>query len=88
MISVKKQSEDTFEVTVTGAATTTHIVTLPESYYQRLTAGKISAEELIERSFEFLLERESNTSVLSRFELSVISRYFPEYEAEIIRSFS
>ena len=33
--------------------------------------------------FEFLLARESNTSILSRFDLPVISRYFPEYESKI-----
>lgn len=88
MISVKQTSGDSFEVTIVAAATTTHVVTLPQAYYRRLTAGKVSPEELIETSFEFLLDRESNTSILSRFELSEISRYFPEYEAEIKQSFS
>jgi len=35
---------------------------------------------LIERCFEFLLARESNRSILRRFDLAVIGRYFPEYE--------
>jgi len=35
--------------------------------------------KLIEFSFKFLLERELNTSILSSFELSVISGYFPDY---------
>jgi hypothetical protein len=30
-----------------------------------------------------LLEREPKESILNRFDLSVISRYFPEYEREI-----
>jgi len=38
---------------------------------------------LIEKSFEFLLERESNTSILRSFDLPVIQRYFPEYERAI-----
>jgi hypothetical protein len=38
---------------------------------------------LVEKSFEFLLERESNTSILSSFDLPVIGRYFPEYESTI-----
>jgi hypothetical protein len=29
------------------------------------------------------LKRESNTSILRSFDLSVIARYFPEYEHEI-----
>jgi hypothetical protein len=43
----------------------------------------VSREELIRRSFHFLLERESNTSILSAFDLPVIGHYFPEYEDTI-----
>ena len=41
------------------------------------------SKELIKKSFEFLLERESKESILSSFDLPVISRYFPEYERVI-----
>ena len=37
-------------------------------------------EDLVARSFDFLLEREQPSSVLAAFELSVIQRYFPEYD--------
>jgi len=40
-------------------------------------------EKLLEYSFQFLLDREPNTSILSFFELNIISKYFPEYESEI-----
>ena len=50
--------------------------------------GGASAEELIETSFEFLLERESKEAILSEFELPVIGRYFPEYPADIRRRLS
>lgn len=40
---------------------------------------------LVRRSFEFLLAREPKESILSPFRLSVIGRYFPEYEDEIRR---
>ena len=40
-------------------------------------------EQLVRRSFDFLLEREPNTSILRQFELPVIARYFPEYERVI-----
>jgi hypothetical protein len=30
-----------------------------------------------------LLEHESKESILARFDLTVISRYFPQYEGEI-----
>lgn len=38
---------------------------------------------LVQTSFEFLLEREAKESILRTFELPVIGRYFPEYEAQI-----
>lgn len=85
-IEVIKKDEHTFEVTVKGVTTTTHIVTLATDYYQKLTGGKVSQETLIEKSFDFLLERESNTSILSRFDLPLIGHYFPEYERTIVKS--
>ena len=51
-----------------------------EDYYQKLTQGKIGANELVKKSFEFLLEREPPSAILAEFELKVISRYFPEYK--------
>jgi hypothetical protein len=84
-IEIVKQDSETFQVTVRAKSTTVHIVTLTHDDYQRLTAGKVTPEKLIEKSFEFLLERESNTSILSSFELPVIGRYFPEYEKTIVK---
>jgi hypothetical protein len=84
MIEVQKQDENTFLVKVTeGGGSSSHTVTLTDEYYQKLSGGKVDKETLIERSFEFLLERESKESILGRFELPVISRYFPEYEKTI-----
>lgn len=42
-------------------------------------------ERLVERTFAFLLEREPKESILRRFELPVVARYFPEYPSEIAR---
>jgi len=83
MITVNKIDNRTFEVTVADRTTTTHRVTIKPSYYDKLTDGQISAEKLVEKSFEFLLQRESNTSILRTFDLPVIGRYFPEYETTI-----
>ncbi len=62
---------------------TTHRVTVTPAYYEKLTNSEVSPEKLLEKSFEFLLERESNTSILSSFELPVIGKYFPDYESQI-----
>lgn len=83
MIQVQSIDENTFRVTVEGRTTTTHTVTVSDSYYEKLTGKRVSPEVLVEKSFEFLLERESNTSILSSFALPVIGSYFPEYEKTI-----
>jgi hypothetical protein len=83
MVTVEKVKDNTYKVTVTAGATTTHTVTLDPAYYQKLAGDKCSPERLVEKSFEFLLQRESNSSILRSFDLPVIGRYFPEYESTI-----
>lgn len=83
IIKVSQLSESKFEVVVQERSPTTHTVTVSPDYATKLTEGQVSTEVLIERSFEFLLEREPNTSILRSFDLPVIGRYFPEYERVI-----
>ena len=82
-VSVKPLDAARFEVTVESHSTTTHIVTVQPDYAAKLSGGKLETSELLRQSFDFLLERETNTSILRSFDLSVISRYFPEYESTI-----
>lgn len=60
-----------------------HIVVLDREYWQKLTKGVGSPADLVKKSFEFLLKRESRGSILKSFDLRVIRKYFPEYEHEI-----
>lgn len=83
MITVNPIDSTTFEVVVESNTSTRHKVTMKSSYYEKLTGGLVAPEVLVEKSFEFLLERESNTSILRSFDLPVIGRYFPEYESVI-----
>ena len=84
MISVERRNQNEFLVVVEeGGSQTEHIVTLDEEYYEKLAGKEISKEELIERSFEFLLAREPKELILRSFNLKVINRYFPEYEKTI-----
>lgn len=85
---VKQTAPDVFEVTVGGRSPTTHRVTAPEQYVRSLTGGRATVVELLRKSFEFLLEREPNTSILRTFELSVIQQYFPEYEQVVSAAFA
>jgi hypothetical protein len=85
-IDVEASHPGEFRVRVRDAAgETAHTVTVAVGDDARLTAGRASAEELVRRSFEFLLEREPKESILGRFDLMVIARYFPEYDVEIRR---
>ena len=82
-ILIKELSDEEFLVTVNAKNSTSHNVTLTDDIHQNLTNGIVNKKELIEFSFKFLLEREPNTSILSSFELSVISGYFPEYRKTV-----
>jgi hypothetical protein len=78
---------DDWRCTVTvgeDSGATRHEVSVRADDVQRLGSGP-TADELVRASFEFLLEREPRESILRTFELSVIGRYFPEYEREILQ---
>lgn len=78
-IDVAQQSSTTFLVTVDdGEGRTSHLVTVMPSDVERYAPGS-TPEELLEASFAFLLSREPKESILGRFDLPVIERYFPEY---------
>lgn len=78
-----------FRVTIAeGTSHTEHTVSLKSNYYEKLTGKRASQEELIEHSFLFLLQHEPKESILREFDLSVISRYFPQYEQEIRKRFT
>jgi hypothetical protein len=64
---------------------TEHEVAVSQADLARLAPGAAQPDDLVERSFAFLLRREPKESILRRFDLPVIGRYFPEYEAEIRR---
>tara|TARA_X000000368_G_C22539753_1_gene497195 strand:- start:222 stop:494 length:273 start_codon:yes stop_codon:yes gene_type:complete len=78
-VLINNLSKDKFEILVNNKQKTMHQVYLSDEVHLDFTNNKISKEELIKFSFEFLLEREPNTSILSSFELNIISKYFPEY---------
>jgi len=77
-----------FEVVVgEGASRSRHIVTMSQDLGERLAPGN-TAEQCLEAAFRFLLDREPKESILRRFDVTVISRYFPEFERELPRYLS
>jgi hypothetical protein len=87
VLEIEKKNQNEFVVLVREKKTQSqHLVTLDDAYYHLLTQGKITKEDLIRKSFQFLLERESKESILRSFNLQMIKRYFPEYEEEMSSS--
>ena len=64
--------------------TSTHHVRVTHGDLERLAPGSTTPDDLVRRSFEFLLERESRQSILQSFELPLIGRYFPDFQATMI----
>jgi hypothetical protein len=80
----KTEVEWRFEVQVGDAHNhTAHVVTLGQGYWQKFASRYSRPEDLIAASFHFLLGREPKESILFQFDLSLISKYFPEYEEEM-----
>ena len=78
-IKITEIEKDNFLVEVSDKMKTSHNVLITDKTYKKLTNGVISKFELVERSFRFLLDREPNTSILTNFEIEIISHYFSDY---------
>ncbi len=85
MAEISVESSETvdgwsFDVRVAdGGSESRHEVTLSRGDRDRIARGA-DPDELVRESFVFLLEREAKESILRSFDLTVIARYFPEYE--------
>ena len=84
-ISIEKRNDNVFEVTVTDSVTTTHTVTVTDQSLTDLTDNNVTKTQLLDFSFNFLLDREPNTFILSTFDINAISKYFSDYRYEIRR---
>lgn len=89
MIEVRRTGDGDplqFEVVVReGRGETRHHVTMTKETCHRLAADKHTPERCIEAAFRFLLDREPKESILRQFDVTVIARYFPEFERELPR---
>jgi hypothetical protein len=82
-IDVRHLGDEVFAVTIEeGGSTSHHEVTATAAQIARLAPGRDPAD-IVEASIRFLLEREPQGSIMSRFDLDTISRFFPEYGREI-----
>lgn len=79
MINVRQLDNSNFEVTVKQEKTTKHLVAFTDDYFEEFKKHNAKIT-VIEDSFKFLLERENNVSILSKFNLRIIENFFPDYK--------
>jgi len=58
-------------------------VTLSFADYDHWSHGRVPPSRVVEAAFGFLLDKEPASAILSKFDCSVIRRYFPEVDAEL-----
>ena len=87
MVSVEQTQDGDplkFKVRVKeGKGETLHLVTMAHSVYMKLSDGQVTPDRCIQAAFAFLLDREPKESILSSFDITVISRYFPSFEKDL-----
>jgi hypothetical protein len=86
-----QQKGDAWQCRVTiseGTSQTVHTVAVERTYRDKLVGTGVGVEQLVQKSFEFLLSREPKESILGSFNLPLIGRYFPEYEGAMRRGFA
>ncbi len=66
-----------------GGARTDHRVTVHPGFAAAVGCRAVGDAEFVRVSFAFLLDREPARSILDRFAVDVIPRYFPEYASAI-----
>lgn len=70
-----------FDVTIRdGKSESRHRVTMSPALFKKLADGAHTPEQCVEAAFRFLLDREPKEAILNNFDVTVISRYFPEFE--------
>ena len=82
-IKIKKRNDDVFEVAVAASVSNAYEVTVTNQSLSDLTDKNVTKIQLFGFSFNFLPEREPNTSTLSSIDIMAISKYFSNYTDEV-----
>ena len=83
MTKISQLGNDIFEVVVVGDTTTCHEVIVTDKVLLELTNNLVSKKDLLDFSFNFLLRKEPNTSIMTSFEISIIGQFFTEYKNKV-----
>ena len=71
------------DYTVQVGDRTSHTVTVPRDTMQRLLRAGEQPEQAVARVMTFLLDREPPESIMRRFTLDDVVRYFPEFWSRV-----
>ena len=82
-IRVESLSSDEFSVILERGNNLRFVVFLSDDYYKNLTFLRINKKELVEFSISFLLQRLTADSIRHVFDVSLICKYFAEFESEV-----
>lgn len=85
-IAKQDQNEDNYKFNVMiikKDSRTNHTVTLSKSKFQDISLDEENPEDLVKKSFQFLLDKEPKESILSEFRLKQINDYLPDFERKI-----
>ncbi|RZP22463.1 MAG: hypothetical protein EVA26_03075 [Burkholderiaceae bacterium] len=82
-IRVESLSSDEFSVILERSNNLRFVVFLSDDYYKNLTLLRIDKKGLIEFSISFLLQRLTADAIRRVFDISLIRKYFPEFESEV-----
>ena len=78
MIKILEIDKNNFEVEINSKDKTIHKVYFSDDFLKNYDRKFESKKSIIYESFQFLLKREENTSILKTFNIEVIDYYFPE----------
>jgi len=66
-----------------GGRTHDFAVTLSFQDYDLWSRGRVAPSRVVEAAFSFLLKNEPATSIMNKFDCSVIRRYFPAVDQQL-----
>ena len=61
------------------------LVKIERQHWEELTSARVTPENLIKKSFRFLLQKQSKYSIPQTFNLRDIQRRFPEYVEHVTK---
>ena len=79
LITVKKIDANRFSVRIKKDVETQHLVIVSDAAHKKFSDAALTKEQLIKKSFLFLLQKENQVSILRKFHIEEIENYFPEF---------